>query len=85
MTASIPLRLLIYKFKADDCSDFINQSHIGHGAPYAISKAGVNALVAKLGAAYEGEGILFISLCPGMVDTTAAQNAAKCTPSLLEN
>ncbi|KAL2413153.1 Short chain dehydrogenase virK [Exophiala dermatitidis] len=57
--------------------DFINQTHIGYDAPYAISKAAVNALVAKLAATYEGEGILFISLCPGMVMTTAAENAAK--------
>ena len=36
---------------------------------YAISKAGLNTAVAKFGVQYAEEGILFMSICPGMVDT----------------
>ncbi|PYI11203.1 NAD(P)-binding protein [Aspergillus sclerotiicarbonarius CBS 121057] len=36
---------------------------------YAISKAGLNTAVAKFSAQYADEGILFMSICPGMVDT----------------
>ncbi|RAK95683.1 NAD(P)-binding protein [Aspergillus ibericus CBS 121593] len=36
---------------------------------YAISKAGLNTAVAKFSAQYAEEGILFMSICPGMVDT----------------
>ncbi|PWY68968.1 NAD(P)-binding protein [Aspergillus sclerotioniger CBS 115572] len=36
---------------------------------YAISKAGLNTAVAKFAVQYAEEGILFMSICPGMVDT----------------
>ncbi|RYP91057.1 hypothetical protein DL770_002830 [Monosporascus sp. CRB-9-2] len=38
-------------------------------APYAISKAGLNMAVAKFSARYRKEGILFMSISPGLVDT----------------
>ncbi|KAK5169680.1 uncharacterized protein LTR77_005658 [Saxophila tyrrhenica] len=49
--------------------DFINEARISNAAPYATSKAALSTLFAKLGTAYEDEGILFMSLCPGLVDT----------------
>jgi NAD(P)-dependent dehydrogenase (short-subunit alcohol dehydrogenase family) len=36
---------------------------------YAISKAALNTAVAKFSAQYNKEGILFMSICPGLVDT----------------
>jgi NAD(P)-dependent dehydrogenase (short-subunit alcohol dehydrogenase family) len=36
---------------------------------YAISKAGLNTAVAKFSAQYAKDGVLFMSICPGMVDT----------------
>lgn len=42
---------------------------IANAAPYSASKAALSTMFAKLGAAYEDQGILFISLCPGLVDT----------------
>ncbi len=39
------------------------------GGPYSVSKAGTNAVVAKYSAEYAKDGVLFMSICPGMVDT----------------
>jgi NAD(P)-dependent dehydrogenase (short-subunit alcohol dehydrogenase family) len=51
--------------------DLVNQFSIGIAAPYAISKAGTNALVAKYNAALgKSEGILFLAISPGYVDTS---------------
>ncbi|KAJ5200192.1 hypothetical protein N7491_009008 [Penicillium cf. griseofulvum] len=36
---------------------------------YTISKAGLNAAVAKFSAQYAKDGVLCMSICPGMVDT----------------
>jgi NAD(P)-dependent dehydrogenase (short-subunit alcohol dehydrogenase family) len=35
---------------------------------YSISKAAMNMTVAKFNAQYKKEGVLFMSVCPGMVD-----------------
>lgn len=39
------------------------------GYPYAISKAALNSLIVKFHAQYVDEGILFLAVCPGTVDT----------------
>ena len=49
--------------------DLINQVDIADAAPYAISKAALNAAVAKYNALYKKEGILFMAISPGLVDT----------------
>lgn len=38
-------------------------------APYSISKAGLNTAVAKYNARHKKDGILFLSISPGVVDT----------------
>ncbi|OQD61527.1 hypothetical protein PENPOL_c016G08856 [Penicillium polonicum] len=50
--------------------DMINEIKLSNAAPYAISKGALNVMVAKLSASYSDQGILFMSLCPGRVDTT---------------
>ncbi|RDW83480.1 hypothetical protein BP5796_04971 [Coleophoma crateriformis] len=45
----------------------------GH-APYAISKAAMNAAVAKFSAQYKKDGVLFLSVCPGLVNTGQYDN-----------
>ncbi|KAK5127942.1 hypothetical protein LTR85_005059 [Meristemomyces frigidus] len=51
--------------------DLINDFSIGIAAPYSISKAGTNALVAKYNAALgKKESILFLAISPGVVDTS---------------
>jgi NAD(P)-dependent dehydrogenase (short-subunit alcohol dehydrogenase family) len=57
-----------------------------HVAPgYAISKAAMNVAVGKFHAQYKKEGVLFMSICPGVVDTGHYKNGMKCSspPSLL--
>lgn len=49
--------------------DMIPKLGIELSALYAISKAGLNTAVAKFSAQYDKEGILFMSICPGLVDT----------------
>ena len=49
--------------------DFVNETTLAVAAPYTVSKAALSLLFAKLGAAYGSEGILFMSVCPGFVDT----------------
>ncbi|KAI1179720.1 NAD(P)-binding protein [Nemania sp. FL0916] len=39
------------------------------GAPYAISKTALNAATAKFHAQYADQGVLFLNICPGVVDT----------------
>ncbi|KAK8123160.1 hypothetical protein PG984_011830 [Apiospora sp. TS-2023a] len=51
--------------------DFVNEYGIYQAAPYAVSKAATSLLVAKFQAGYRDQGILFFSICPGMVDTDA--------------
>ncbi len=38
---------------------------------YAISKAALNVAMAKYAVKYKSDGIVFLSLCPGMVATDA--------------
>ena len=49
--------------------DLINQVDWAVAAPYAISKGAVNVAVAKYNALYKDEGILFMAISPGVVDT----------------
>lgn len=39
------------------------------GGPYSISKAAMNVAVAKFSAQYAKDGVLFMSICPGAVET----------------
>jgi NAD(P)-dependent dehydrogenase (short-subunit alcohol dehydrogenase family) len=51
--------------------ELINRFSVPIAAPYSISKAAVNALVAKYNAALgKSEGLLFMALSPGLVDTS---------------
>ncbi|QDS76880.1 hypothetical protein FKW77_003716 [Venturia effusa] len=49
--------------------DFTLSYSIPTAAPYSISKAALNMLVAKYHNAYKEEGILFMGISPGMVAT----------------
>ncbi|KAF5535258.1 aldehyde reductase II [Fusarium phyllophilum] len=49
--------------------DFIRQFDIEPAPAYAISKAGTSVLTAKFAARYAKEGVLFMSICPGSVDS----------------
>ena len=42
---------------------------LDQSVPYSISKAALNMAVAKFSAQYAKDGVLFLSLSPGLVDT----------------
>ncbi|OAA80550.1 NAD(P)-binding domain protein [Akanthomyces lecanii RCEF 1005] len=57
--------------------DLVNDYSIQVGAPYSISKAALNLAVAKFNARYKREGVLFLSISPGFVETGQDQDATE--------
>ncbi|WAO82895.1 Hypothetical protein NCS54_00006900 [Fusarium falciforme] len=57
--------------------DFVSQFSISVAAPYSISKAAVNLAVSKFDAQYRKEGVLFMAISPGMVDTGHYDDASE--------
>lgn len=49
--------------------DFVTEFEISSAAPYSMSKAAMNMAVAKFSAQYKKDGVLFISISPGLVET----------------
>ncbi|KAI0127359.1 hypothetical protein BJ170DRAFT_625098 [Xylariales sp. AK1849] len=49
--------------------DFVAKQEVEPAGPYAISKAALNLAIAKFSAEYRKQGVLFISVSPGVVDT----------------
>jgi NAD(P)-dependent dehydrogenase (short-subunit alcohol dehydrogenase family) len=49
--------------------DLVNNFEIDNAAPYAISKSATNMMVAKYNALYKKDGVLFLAISPGLVDT----------------
>ncbi|RKK70540.1 hypothetical protein BFJ69_g11802 [Fusarium oxysporum] len=49
--------------------DFIRKFEIEAAPAYAISTVGTSVLTAKFAARYAKEGVLFMSICPGSVDS----------------
>lgn len=48
--------------------DLINDAEIDVGPLYSASKAALNVAVAKFNAQYKKDGVLFLSISPGVVD-----------------
>ncbi|KAL8725580.1 MAG: hypothetical protein Q9166_007266 [cf. Caloplaca sp. 2 TL-2023] len=48
--------------------DLTNECEVDIGALYAASKAAMNVIVAKFNAQYKKDGVLFLSISPGVVD-----------------
>ena len=57
--------------------DLINNYDVVIGSLYASSKAAMNIVTAKFNAQYKKDGVLFMGICPGMVDV-GAYNPADC-------
>jgi NAD(P)-dependent dehydrogenase (short-subunit alcohol dehydrogenase family) len=55
--------------------DLVNRFSVAISAPYTISKAAVNMLVAKYHGAYKAQGILFVAISPGFVDTSEGKTS----------
>ena len=50
-------------------ADLVNDFELGIAPSYSISKAALNMAIAKYNAEYKSEGILFMAVSPGVVDT----------------
>jgi NAD(P)-dependent dehydrogenase (short-subunit alcohol dehydrogenase family) len=62
--------------------ELTNNFKLDLGAPYSISKAALNLAVSKFHAQYSADGVLFMSVCPGMVDTGGAVNGMEASSPL---
>ncbi|KAK1979557.1 short-chain dehydrogenase [Colletotrichum cereale] len=49
--------------------DLINQYRVDVSGPYSISKGAANVAISKFHAQYAGDGVLFMGISPGLVDT----------------
>lgn len=49
--------------------DLISRHEVDVSGPYSLGKAAMNVVVAKFHAEYAKDGVLFMSISPGMVDT----------------
>jgi len=49
--------------------ELVRKYNISEDGPYSISKAAVNMAVAKFSAKYAKDGVLFLSVSPGVVGT----------------
>ncbi|KAH8898661.1 NAD(P)-binding protein [Thozetella sp. PMI_491] len=49
--------------------DFTRVTDLSESGPYGLSKAALNMVIAKFSAQYRSEGVLFMSICPGVVAT----------------
>ncbi|KAL2854590.1 hypothetical protein BJX68DRAFT_253877 [Aspergillus pseudodeflectus] len=54
--------------------DMVTSLPLPTATSYAISKVALNMAVAKFSAQYAEQGVLFLSVCPGMVDTGLFEN-----------
>jgi NAD(P)-dependent dehydrogenase (short-subunit alcohol dehydrogenase family) len=61
---------------ADD--DLIAKYDVDVSAPYSIGKAALNTAIAKFSAAHRKDGVLFISISPGLVDTGHQDESELC-------
>ncbi|KAH9946746.1 hypothetical protein B0H21DRAFT_742225 [Amylocystis lapponica] len=51
-------------------TDFVRAAGHALSAPYCISKAALNMVVAKYAARFKDEGVVFLALSPGLVNTS---------------
>ena len=63
--------------------ELCNNYEIETGSLYSISKAAMNAVTAKFNAQYKKDGVLFLSICPGMVDVGNVNPAERMNKSPL--
>jgi len=62
--------------------DFINGFDVENSPMYSASKAAMNVIVAKFNAQYKKDGVLFVSISPGVVEVG---HFAKATPDQIES
>lgn len=64
--------------------DFVKDWDISASPLYSASKAAMNMIAAKFSAQYREHGVLFLSICPGMVDVGHFDNGESCIHGALD-
>lgn len=64
--------------------DFAKDYDISESPLYSISKAAMNMVTAKFSAQYKKDGVLFLSICPGMVEVGHFDNSKPYVQSTLK-
>ncbi|KAI8634244.1 NAD(P)-binding protein [Xylariaceae sp. FL1651] len=57
--------------------DMANKYKLALAAPYSVSKVAMNAVTVKFHAQYADQGVLFMNICPGAVDTGVFEGATE--------
>ncbi|KAI0114578.1 NAD(P)-binding protein [Hypoxylon sp. NC0597] len=65
--------------------DLVRDFELDMAAPYALSKVAMNFAVAKYDAEFRSQGILFMSICPGVVETSGHNDTAGLSPKELQS
>jgi NAD(P)-dependent dehydrogenase (short-subunit alcohol dehydrogenase family) len=60
-------------------TDLTTKFNLHEGITYSISKAAMNMAVAKFSAEYSEQGVLFLAICPGSVNTGQYNNRRSST------
>ena len=50
-------------------NELVTKFGVYEAGPYTVSKSAMNMVVSKFQAEYESNGVLFLSISPGLVDT----------------
>ncbi|KAK7026195.1 hypothetical protein R3P38DRAFT_1027529 [Favolaschia claudopus] len=58
---------------------FTRESNAAGQVSYGIAKAALNMVIAKFAADLREEGVLFLAICPGMVDTSSTKASSAST------
>jgi NAD(P)-dependent dehydrogenase (short-subunit alcohol dehydrogenase family) len=64
-------------------TELVRKYGIYESACYAVSKASLNMIVAKFQAEYTKDGVLFLAICPGFVNTGLYDNSMSFQDPLL--
>jgi NAD(P)-dependent dehydrogenase (short-subunit alcohol dehydrogenase family) len=65
-------------------ADLVNSYELDVSPLYSASKAAANMITAKFNAQYKKDGVLFLSICPGMVDVGHFSNGKIIFATLLQ-
>ena len=60
--------------------ELINEYEVEVGSLYAASKAAMNIVAARFNAQYKKDGVLFLAICPGVVEVGAVNPADRMDP-----
>jgi NAD(P)-dependent dehydrogenase (short-subunit alcohol dehydrogenase family) len=58
--------------------DFTRENDMWMASSYSVSKAALNMVIAKFSAEFREQGVLFLAISPGVVDTGFSRESLTC-------